>query len=56
MTGTPVPLATLQSSGLTLSASESSHSIPLRARYLQTGASVTQGPANASATFTISYE
>jgi len=56
MNGTPVPLATLQSSGLTLSASESSYTIPLRARYLQTGASVTPGPANASATFTISYE
>lgn len=56
MTGTSVPLATLQSSGLILSASESSYIIPLRARYLQTGASVTTGPANASATFTISYE
>jgi type 1 fimbria pilin len=55
MTGT-LPLATLQSSGLTLSSSESSYSINLRARYLQTGASVTTGPANASATFTISYD
>jgi type 1 fimbria pilin len=55
MTGT-LPLATLQSSGLILSTSESSYSINLRARYLQTGASVTTGPANASATFTINYE
>ena len=49
-------LATLQSSDLTLSDSERSYSIPLRARYLQTGSRVTPGPANASATFTISYD
>ncbi|MBB5606392.1 MULTISPECIES: fimbrial protein [unclassified Janthinobacterium] len=53
---TPVPLATKRSSGLTLSAFDRSYAIPLRARYLKTGASVTPGPANASATFTISYE
>lgn len=55
MTAT-LPLATLQSSGLTLSSSESSYSINLRARYLQTASTVKEGPANASATFTISYD
>lgn len=55
MTGT-LPLAALQSSGLILSTSESSYSIPLRARYLQTASTVKGGPANASATFTISYD
>ncbi|KHA75640.1 fimbrial protein [Janthinobacterium lividum] len=54
--GTSVPLASMQNSGLILSAEESSYIIPLRARYLQTGSKVTPGPANASATFTISYE
>lgn len=53
---TPIPLATKRSSGLTLSAFDRSYSIPLRARYLKTATSVTPGPANASATFTISYE
>lgn len=54
--GTPLPLATNQASGLILRATESSYSIPLRARYLQTGSQVTPGPANASATFTIIYQ
>ncbi|NHQ93880.1 fimbrial protein [Janthinobacterium lividum] len=54
--GAPLPLATLQSSGLTLLDRASSYSIPLRARYLKTGNVVTGGAANASATFTISYE
>ncbi|WP_425251629.1 fimbrial protein [Janthinobacterium sp. NFX145] len=49
-------LASLESSGLILSFFERSYSIPLRARYLQTGSRVTPGPANASATFTISYD
>lgn len=49
-------LASLESSGLTLNDFERSYSIPLRARYLQTGSRVTPGPANASATFTISYD
>ncbi|MDX8124768.1 fimbrial protein [Janthinobacterium sp. TB1-E2] len=51
-----VPLASLQSSGLTLSSTERSYVIALRARYLQTGSKVTPGPANASATFTMSYD
>lgn len=54
--GTPLPLAAKRSSGLTLSASDRSYTIPLRARYLQTSSRVTAGPANTSATFTISYE
>ncbi len=52
----PVPFGRKQSSGLILRTSEGSYSIPLRARYLQTGRQVTPGPANASATFTISYQ
>lgn len=51
-----MPLASLQGSGLILSDFERSYSIPLRARYLQTGGRVTPGPANAAATFTINYE
>ena len=54
--GTPVPLATNRASGLTLRTTEGSYSIPLRARYLQTANTVTPGPANASATFTIIYQ
>ncbi|MDZ5633864.1 fimbrial protein [Janthinobacterium sp. GMG1] len=57
MTGTqPFSLAAWQSSGLTLSSSEISYDIPLRARYLQTASAVKGGAANASATFTISYD
>lgn len=52
----PMPLGANQSSGLNLRTSEGSYSIPLRARYLQTGSQVTPGPANASATFTITYQ
>ena len=54
--GNALPLANLQSSGLGLSSFETSYSIPLRARYLLTGGKISPGPANASATFTISYE
>lgn len=54
--GNALPLSTNRNSGLSLRNSESSYSIPLRARYLQTGATVTPGPANASATFTIIYQ
>lgn len=54
--GTPLPLGTNLGSGLTLSTIEGSYSIPLRARYLQTASTVTPGPANASATFTITYQ
>ncbi|WP_458722451.1 fimbrial protein [Pseudomonas brenneri] len=52
----PVPFGKNQSSGLSLRTSEGSYSIPLRARYLQTEKQVTPGPANASATFTITYQ
>ncbi|MGL5998994.1 MAG: fimbrial protein [Pseudomonas proteolytica] len=52
----PIPLGTNRSSGLNLNTSVGSYSIPLRARYLQTGSKVTPGPANASATFTITYQ
>lgn len=51
-----VPLGIDRNSGLSLRTSEGSYSIPLRARYLQTGSKVTPGPANASATFTITYQ
>ncbi|WDH20973.1 fimbrial protein [Pseudomonas chlororaphis] len=55
--GTPLPLATLRASGITPRATEgASYSIPLRARYIQTAGSVTAGPANASAVFTINYQ
>lgn len=54
--GVTLPLATTQNSGIALRTSEGSYSIPLRARYLQTGSKVTPGPANASATFTIIYQ
>ncbi|PIB42554.1 fimbrial protein [Pseudomonas sp. 2822-15] len=54
--GIGLPLATNQNSGLALRVTESSYSIPLRARYLQTQSKVTPGPANASATFTIIYQ
>ena len=54
--GVALPLASNQNTGLTLRSTESSYAIPLRARYLQTGAKVTPGPANASATFTIIYQ
>lgn len=54
--GIGLPLATNRNSGLALRATEGSYSIPLRARYLQTQTKVTPGPANASATFTITYQ
>lgn len=54
--GTVLSLATNQGSSLNLVDRESSYAIPLKARYLQTGNSVTPGPANASATFTIIYQ
>lgn len=51
-----LPLGKNRNSGLSLRNRDSSYSIPLRARYLQTGTKVTPGPANASATFTIIYQ
>jgi type 1 fimbria pilin len=54
--GTPLPLATLRASGITPRAEEgASYSIPLKARYIQTGNSITAGPANATTTFTLNY-
>lgn len=54
--GNALPLATYRDSGLSLNATQSSYNIPLRARYLQTSNTVTPGPANASATFTLLYQ
>ncbi|WP_171820038.1 fimbrial protein [Pseudomonas chlororaphis] len=55
--GGALPLATLRPSGITPRATEgASYSIPLKARYIQTAGSVTAGPANASAVFTINYQ
>lgn len=54
--GTPLPLATLRASGITPTAVEgASYTIPLKARYIQTADSITAGPANATATFTLNY-
>lgn len=54
--GTPLPLATLRASGITPRAEEgASYAIPLKARYIQTEDSISAGPANATATFTIDY-
>ncbi|CAD5110467.1 fimbrial protein [Zestomonas carbonaria] len=56
--GTPVPLSTLaKGPDVASSGNEgASYSIPLRARYLQTGSTVTPGPANGAVTFTIDYQ
>lgn len=56
LNGNGLPLSKNQNSGLVLQTTDSSYSIRLRARYLQTQAKVTPGPANASATFTIIYQ
>ncbi|KWF75732.1 hypothetical protein WL93_28420 [Burkholderia diffusa] len=54
----PVSFNTVMSSGITPTAtSGASYSIPLRARYIQTGSSApTPGPANTSIMFTINYQ
>ncbi|MFP0195031.1 fimbrial protein [Pseudomonas sp. PHC1] len=55
--GGPLPLAILRPSGITARADEgASYSIPLRARYIQVEDTITAGPANASAVFTIDYQ
>jgi len=51
---TPVTLGELISIGST--ASEGGFNVPLTARYIQTGSSVTPGTANATATFTMTYK
>lgn len=54
-TGNPLPLSTALVTGLVLLPTSASYDISLSARYIQTAAKVTPGPANASATFTIIY-
>lgn len=55
--GTPLPLAAFRASGLPLKSQEgASYSIPLMARYIQTNSEVGAGSANATATFTLSYQ
>ncbi|WP_458722595.1 fimbrial protein [Pseudomonas brenneri] len=55
--GTPLALQTLLPSGIVPTAVEgASYSIALKARYLQTAATVRGGPANAAMTFTIDYQ
>ncbi|MBC6559017.1 fimbrial protein [Citrobacter braakii] len=49
-----LPLSTVISTGT--AASEGAYSIPLQARYYQTGSDITPGVANASATFTLVYQ
>jgi len=52
----PVPMQAKHDSGLTLTtASNGTYTIPLQARYIQTGDVVTGGAANASATVTFTY-
>ncbi|WP_225610355.1 fimbrial protein [Pseudomonas sp. PDM19] len=56
-TGTPWPLIAFRESGITPSSVEgASYTIPLKARYVQTGDTISAGPANATATFTLNYE
>lgn len=53
----PVPLATLRPSGVVTTTTEgASYAIPLKARYIQTAASMTPGPANGAVVFTIDYQ
>lgn len=55
-TSIPITLSTLQASGITPTTTDgAAYTIPLKARYVQTEATVTGGPANASAVFTINY-
>jgi type 1 fimbria pilin len=52
-----VPLATLRNSGIATTATEgASYVIPLSARYIQTEAAMTPGPANGAVVFTIDYQ
>lgn len=53
--GEPVQLSSERATGLGLLPTSASYDIPFSARYIQTAAKVTPGPANASATFTIIY-
>ena len=50
----PLPLSTPLNAGV--ASSEGAFSIPLQARYYQTGSNITPGTANASATFTMTYQ
>ncbi|MGE9553592.1 fimbrial protein [Erwinia amylovora] len=50
----PLPLSSPVNTGT--ATSEGTYNIPLQARYYQTGSSITAGTANASATFTLTYQ
>jgi len=52
--GAPVVLGTMMRAGTTTT--DGLYSIPLRAQYIQTGPAITPGEANASATFTMTYQ
>ncbi|MFI8394955.1 fimbrial protein [Pseudomonas sp. NPDC078863] len=53
----PVPLSTLRPSGVVTTTTEgASYVIPLKARYIQTAATMTPGPANGAVVFTIDYQ
>lgn len=53
----PVSLATMRPSGIVTTATEgASYVIPLSARYIQTEAAMTPGPANGAVVFTIEYQ
>lgn len=54
--GTPLPLSTPQTLNGYSSATGGDYTIPLKARYYQTGAIVGPGAANTSMTFTMSYQ
>lgn len=53
---TPIVLQTVQDSGVNPGSTGGSYSIDLQARYIQIAPTVTPGPANASAMFTITYQ
>lgn len=50
----PLPLSTVINTGTALATG--TYNIPLKARYYQTASTITSGTANASATFTLTYE
>jgi type 1 fimbria pilin len=51
--GNPIPFGTAISAG---TVTAGTFNVPLDARYYQTGASVTAGQVNATATYTITYQ
>lgn len=53
----PVPLSTIRPSGVVTTTTEgASYVIPLKARYIQTAATMTPGPANGAVQFIIDYQ